>query len=227
MKILVVEDDHPIASILRMGLTGAQYAVDVAEDGPTGLRMAQEGGYALLILDVMLPGLDGWSICQALRAAHDTTPILMLTARDSVGDRIHGLELGADDYLAKPFNFGELLARVQALLRRNHVQKGRLVQVADLEIDTTRCRVTRAGAEVVLSRRECALLEALAAQEGQVLSPAALDAWTVAESGEAASLDADMARLREKIDAGRAEPLIQRLEGGYALRVPLLCEQAA
>src|SRR5262245_43108740 len=145
MRILLIEDDEVIAERVKAGLEKARYAVEVAPDGETGLEMAQNGPYALLILDLMLPRRDGWSVCEALRRGRDPVPILMLTARDGVEERIRGLEIGADDYLPKPFDFNELLARVRALLRRDKLHKSRVIRIADLEIDTSARRVRRGG----------------------------------------------------------------------------------
>lgn len=134
MKILLIEDDGPIASIIRLGLKGARYTVDVAEDGREGLELAQPGGYELIIMDVMLPYVNGWEVCRALRERGDTTPIMMLTALDASEDRVRGLELGADDYLSKPFHFPELLARVHALVRRNQLLRGRSQEGTEFEL---------------------------------------------------------------------------------------------
>src|SRR5947209_18342959 len=170
MRILLIEDEPEIAAVIRRGLEEARYTVDVAEDGATGLDLALRGSYSLIILDLMLPGIDGWQICQRLRARKNPVPILMLTARDAVDDRVRGLEVGADDYLPKPFAFKELRARVHALLRRDKIHKGKTVRIADLEIDTALQRVTRAGKEIPLTQREYLLAEALASREGQVLT---------------------------------------------------------
>src|SRR5919109_1424127 len=143
MRILVIEDEPAMAAILQEGLEEARFVVETALDGEEGLRRAIEGDYSLLILDLMLPGRDGLSICRELRERRRTLPILMLTARDAVRDRVRGLEMGADDYLPKPFAFPELLARVQALLRRDRIHKGRTFRISDLEIDTGLERVTR------------------------------------------------------------------------------------
>src|SRR5919198_565395 len=145
MKILLIEDEPGIAAVIKQGLEEAHYTVEVAEDGSTGLDMALHGAYSLIILDLMLPGIDGWQVCQRLRTRRNPVPILMLTARSTLDDRVRGLEMGADDYLPKPFAFRELKARVQALLRRDRVHKGRILSIADLEIDTGIQRVTRAG----------------------------------------------------------------------------------
>src|SRR5439155_10193612 len=183
-------------------------------------RMAAEGAYALIILDLMLPKRDGWSVCAAIRGRPDPLPILMLTARDAIDDRVRGLELGADDYLPKPFDFSELLARVRALLRREKIHKGRVIRTADLEIDTGSATVRRAGQEVSLTRREYSLLEALAANEGRVLTREAIQerVWMDAES-YSNTVDVHIGSLRRKIDSGHAVKLIHTVHGmGYTLR---------
>jgi two-component system, OmpR family, copper resistance phosphate regulon response regulator CusR len=220
MRILVVEDDALIARVVRRGLEQAQFRVDVAEDGETGLRMAHENDYALLILDVMLPRLDGWGVCEELRNARSLVPIL--TARGALEDRVRGLETGADDYLAKPFEFPELLARVRALLRRDRMHRARVIRVADLEIDTVQRRVTRAGTVIGLSRREYDLLEALAAYEGQVLTREVIQEriWQDEES-YSNTVDVYVGLLRKKVDAAHSVKLIQTVRGvGYTLRRP-------
>src|SRR5438105_13235442 len=184
--------------------------------------MARRGEYALLILDVMLPRMDGWKICEALRARRDTTPILMLTARDTVDDRVRGLETGADDYLPKPFDFKELLARVRALLRRDKLHKTRVVRIADLEIDTGTTSVRRAGQEVQLTPREYTLLEALILNEGRVLTREMIQdrVWADDEAFPA-TVNVHVANLRKKIDAGHEVKLIHTVHGfGYTLRAP-------
>jgi two-component system copper resistance phosphate regulon response regulator CusR len=222
MKILLIEDEAAIAKVTRRGLEQARYVVDVAEEGAKGLEMALEGEYDLILLDLMLPGIDGWRICEELRARRRRTPILMLTARASVPDRVHGLEIGADDYLPKPFDFSELLARVQALLRRDKIHKARCIRIADLEIDTGQRRVTRAGQEIALSQREYQLLEALAANEGRVLTRETIQerVWMDDES-YSNTVDVYIGLLRKKIDADHALKLIQTVRGlGYTLRRP-------
>src|SRR5687767_5355773 len=204
MRILLVEDEEALGAVVKQGLEAVRYGVDWATDGAEGLEMARQGGYDLIILDVMLPGRDGWSICEALRARRDRTPILMLTARGDVDDRVRGLELGADDYLPKPFAFKELRARVAALLRRDHVHKGAVIRIADLEIDTQRRSVQRGGSEVVLTPREYALLEALARREGEVLSKEMIQerVWGDADS-YSNTVEVHVSALRRKIDADR------------------------
>ncbi len=222
MQILLIEDEAPIAEVIQQGLEQAGYVVTIADDGRAGLRLAQEGLYSLLILDVMLPGLDGWGVCQALRDERITVPILMLTARDGVQDRVRGLETGADDYLPKPFDFSELLARVQALLRRDRLHKGRMIRVADLEIDTRLRRVVRGGQEITLTPREFTLLEALAGREGQVLTrETILESVWYDDDSLSNTVDVYVGLLRRKVDAAFPVKLIQTVHGvGYTLRAP-------
>ena len=222
MKILLVEDEAGIAGLIRRGLENANYAVDVAADGKIGLSMALDVAYNLIILDVMLPGMDGMQVCAALRAQKQRVPILMLTARDGIEDRVRGLDSGADDYLAKPFDFAELLARIRAQLRRDKVHRTRLIRVGDLEIDTAQRRVTRAGGEIGLSHREYELLEALASYESQVLTREAIQEriWQN-EDSYSNTVDVYIGMLRKKIDAGQAMKLIHTVHGvGYTLRLP-------
>jgi DNA-binding response OmpR family regulator len=222
MKVLLVEDEAGIANMIRRGMESAGYGVDIAADGVTGLTMARENLYGLIILDVMLPGRDGWSICRELRNERSRVPILMLTARDSVEDRVRGLDMGADDYLPKPFDFKELSARVRALLRRDKVHKTRVIRIADLEIDTAQRKVSRAGVEIGLSHREYELLEALAAHESQVLTREVIQEriW-MDEEAYSNTVDVYIGMLRKKIDAGHAVKLIQTVRGvGYTLRLP-------
>ncbi|BDI29770.1 DNA-binding response regulator [Capsulimonas corticalis] len=222
MRILLIEDEGPIAEVIALGLEQAGYTIEAADDGRVGLDMAQSGTYALIILDLMLPGMDGWTICKTLREERNATPILMLTARDAVKDRVHGLEIGADDYLPKPFDFSELIARVQALLRRDRMHKTRVIRIADLEIDTRLRRVTRAGQEITLTPREYALLEALAGHEGQVLTRDLIleQVWQDEES-LSNTVDVYVGLLRRKLHSGHAEKLIHTVHGvGYTLRAP-------
>ena len=228
MRILLIEDEVPIAEVIKAGLEQAGYTVALAHDGVAGLARAREGRWALLILDVMLPGMDGWDICRTLREERDPTPILMLTARDAVQDRVQGLDLGADDYLPKPFDFSELLARVGALLRRENIHKTRTLKVADLEIDTRLRRVVRAGQEIALTPREYTLLEALAGREGQVLTrEVILERVWLDEESLSNTVDVYVGLLRRKIDAGQDVKLIQTVHGvGYVLRGPEKTEKA-
>jgi len=220
MKILLVEDEPVLGAVIQRGLEKASYTVDWVQEGDTGLARATEGSYALVVLDLMLPGTDGWSICRELRARKNRVPILMLTARDTVEDRVRGLELGADDYLPKPFDARELLARVRALLRRDGVHKARIVRIADLTIDTHQRRVWRADTEVTLTQREYTLLEALAANEGRVLSREWIQefVWTDPFS-YSNTVEVHIAMLRKKIDADRPVKLIHTIHRqGYTLR---------
>jgi DNA-binding response OmpR family regulator len=221
MRVLLIEDEEPIADVIKWGLEEAHYSVDVTGDGARGLELATEQEYALILLDVMLPGLSGWDICQRLRARRNLTPILMLTARDALHDRVRGLDLGADDYLTKPFDFPELLARIRALLRRDKIHRSRVIQVADLEIDTGARRVFRGGQEVSLTEREYTLLEALAMQEGQALTREYVQerVWHD-DSSYSNTVDAYIRLLRKKIDAGHSQKLIQTVHGiGYTLKI--------
>ncbi|MCC6728289.1 MAG: response regulator transcription factor [Chthonomonadales bacterium] len=222
MRVLVVEDDAAIARAIRRGLEQAGYDVEVAEDGAAGLRMAGQDRYGVVILDLMLPRMDGWRVCEELRSAGSRVPLLMLTARGAVDDRVRGLELGADDYLPKPFEFPELLARVRALLRRDKVHRTRVIRVGDLRIDTAQRRVTRGGHVIGLSHREYDLLEALAAREGHVLSREVIQerVWMDEESCSN-TVDVYIGLLRKKVDAGFPEKLIHTVRGvGYTLRRP-------
>jgi len=222
VRILLIEDDAPIAAVIKRGLEEARFSVSIARSGTAGLELALVEPYDLIILDLMLPGRDGWSVCETLRRRRVTTPILMVTARDAVDDRVRGLEIGADDYLSKPFEFKELLARVRALLRRERVHKARLIRIADLEVDVGSSVVRRAGREILLTRREFTLLEALAVNEGRVLTRDAIleRVWDDPES-YSNTVDVHIAGLRRKIDAGHPVKLIHTVHGtGYTLRAP-------
>jgi len=220
MRILVVEDDLVIASQLASALERDGFSTDVARDGDLGLDRALGGEYALILLDIMLPKRDGWSVCEELRKEKVTTPILMLTARDSVDDRVKGLRGGADDYLPKPFDVRELLARVHALLRRDKIHRSGQIKVADLEIDTNSHKVSRSGVAVDLTPREFALLEALARNEGRTITRQTI-LETIWDSGERLenTVNFHITSLRKKVDAGHSVKLIQTVHGiGYVLR---------
>ncbi|MGO4761884.1 heavy metal response regulator transcription factor [Cupriavidus sp. 2KB_3] len=224
MKLLVVEDEPKTGEYLRQGLTEAGFVVDLAVNGQDGGHLAMTEAYDLLILDVMLPGMDGWRILQTLRAAGNPVPVLFLTARDSVADRVKGLELGADDYLVKPFAFSELLARVRTLLRRGTaiVQLDR-IEIGDLVLDLARRRATRAGRRIVLTGKEFALLELLARRRGEVLprSLIASQVWDMNFDSDSNVIDVAIRRLRAKIDDDFEPKLIQTVRGmGYVLEVP-------
>jgi DNA-binding response OmpR family regulator len=223
MRILVIEDDPAIAAMIRQGLESARYTVQLASDGVSGLNLALEENFQLVVLDVMLPGMNGWAVCERLRQRRNRVPVLMLSARGQVDDRVRGLDSGADDYLPKPFELSELLARIRALLRREMVHQTRVIQIADLSIDTVQRRVVRAGAEIGLSHREYDLLEALAAREGHVFSREKIQE-TVWQNEEATSntVAVYIGLLRKKIDTGHEKKLIHTIHGvGYALRAPV------
>jgi two-component system copper resistance phosphate regulon response regulator CusR len=208
---------------VKRGLEQAGFSVDTASDGESGLELALDGVYSLIVLDLMLPKMDGWTVCEELRRNRVQTPILMLTARGAVEDRVRGLDIGADDYLPKPFDFSELLARIRALLRRDKVHRARVFKVADLEVDTAKRKVTRGGVEIGLSKREYELLEALAANEGQVLTrDIILDNVWGSDESYSNTVDVYIGLLRKKIDAGHEDRLIHTVRGfGYALRRPV------
>lgn len=222
MRVLLVEDEAPIARVIKRGLEEAHLDVDVAVDGAAGLKMAMETPYNAIILDIMLPKMDGWQVCEELRNRRNRVPILMLTARGALGDRVRGLDIGADDYLPKPFEFPELLARVRALMRRDKMHRTRVIRIDDLEIDTAQRRVTRGATEICLTPREYDLIEALASREGQVLTREAIQerVWMDEES-YSNTVDVHIGMLRKKIDAGYDTKLIHTVRGvGYTLRRP-------
>lgn len=222
MRVLLVEDDLVIAEQIARTLERERCKVDTIRDGIDAEAKGYDAGYNLIILDVMLPRRDGWTICENLRRAKVTTPILMLTARDSVEDRIRGLEGGADDYLPKPFDTRELMARMKALMRRDQVHRTGVITVADLEIDTGARTVARGGALIKLTRREYDLLEALARNEGRTLTREAIleRIWNNEES-QLNTVNFHVASLRKKVDADFEPKLIQTVHGiGYVLRRP-------
>ncbi|MEJ7747844.1 MAG: response regulator transcription factor [Candidatus Limnocylindrales bacterium] len=221
MRILIVEDEPAIAKTVREILVGARHAVDVATTGPDALLWVGTYPYHLVVLDVVLPGLDGFAVCARLRAAGIGCPILMLTARDQVEDRVSGLDAGADDYLAKPFAATELLARVRALLRRGSSDRPPVIRVGDLELDPATLDVRRGGRPVRLTAREFALLEVLARHPGQIFAQERLinAVWDADFSAESNILEVYIRSLRRKIDGGRRTGLIETVRGaGYRLR---------
>ncbi|HEX8964144.1 MAG TPA: heavy metal response regulator transcription factor [Rhodocyclaceae bacterium] len=224
MKLLIVEDEAKTGDYLRQGLGEAGFGVDLARNGPDGLHLAMTGDYSLVVLDVMLPGLDGWSVLQALRGAGKDLPVLFLTARDNVEDRVKGLELGADDYLVKPFAFSELLARVRTLLRRgSKAKEADTLHVADLELDLLRRRVTRAGKRIDLTAKEFGLLELLMRRQGEVLprSLIASQVWDMNFDSDTNVIDVAVRRLRAKVDDEFTPRLIRTVRGmGYVIESP-------
>jgi len=222
MRILVIEDDTKLAGYLKKGLSQSGYVVDLAHDGIDGRHLAVEGEYDLVLLDVMLPGVDGFGVLTALRKTKHM-PVLMLTARDKVEDRVRGLRDGADDYLVKPFSFSELLARVGALLRRAGPKAqptATLLQLGDLELDLARRKAHRAGQRLDLTAKEFSLLALLLGRQGEVLSRTVLaeQVWDVNFDSETNVIEVAIRRLRAKLDAPFADKLLHTVRGmGYVL----------
>lgn len=220
MRILIVEDERKAADYLHKGLTENGYVVDQAHEGDDGLHLALTEYYDLIVLDIMLPGRDGWSILSSLRRAGRETPVLFLTARDSVGDRVQGLELGADDYLVKPFAFSELLARVRSILRRGPSRQPEQLRVGDLELDLPRHRATRAGRRLELTPKEFALLSLLVRRKGEVLSRTLIAelVWEMHFDSDTNVVDVAVRRLRGKVDDPHPQKLIHTVRGvGYVI----------
>ncbi len=223
MRVLVIEDEAKTAAYLRQGLAENGFTVEVCAEGEDGLHQALTVEHDLIILDVMLPKRDGWSILAALRKAGKQTPVLFLTARDAVYDKVKGLELGADDYLIKPFDFAELLARVRTILRRGPARQLEVLQVADLQLDTVRRRATRAGNRLELTAKEFALLELLARRPGEPLSRTIIaeQVWDVNFDSDFNVLEVAIRRLRSKVDDPFPKKLIHTVRGvGYVLEAP-------
>jgi two-component system copper resistance phosphate regulon response regulator CusR len=220
MKLLIVEDEIKTGDYLKKGLQEAGFGVDLARNGTDGLHLAVSGEYALVILDVMLPGLDGWSIVDGMRHAGHEFPVLFLTARDDVQDRVKGLELGADDYLIKPFAFSELLARVRTLLRRGRAREPETLRVADLELDVLRRRASRGEHRIDLTPKEFSLLELLLRKHGEVLprSLIASQVWDMNFDSDSNVVEVAVRRLRAKVDDPFERKLIHTVRGmGYVL----------
>jgi two-component system, OmpR family, copper resistance phosphate regulon response regulator CusR len=220
VKILVIEDEQKAASYLQKGLSESGFVADVARQGDEGLHRAMTEDYDLILLDVMLPGRDGWSIVSELRSKGRHTPVLFLTARDAVSDRVKGFELGADDYLIKPFAFSELLARVRSLLKRNVPRQADAVKVGDLEIDLVRHKATRTGQRLDLTAKEFLLLSLLARRAGEVLSRTIIaeQVWDMNFDSDTNVVDVHIRRLRAKVDDPFPRKLIHTVRGlGYVL----------
>jgi two-component system copper resistance phosphate regulon response regulator CusR len=220
VKILVVEDEAKAAAYLRKGLGENGFVVDVADNGDDGLRRALAADYDLVILDILLPGRDGWSVLSELRQAGKQTPVLILTARDAVHYRVKGLELGADDYLVKPFAFSELLARVRSVLRRGPARQPEVLHIGDLELDLTRHRAERAGERLNLTPKEFALLSLLARRSGEALSRTLIaeQVWDMSFDSDSNVVDVHVRRLRAKVDDPFDRKLIHTVRGvGYVL----------
>lgn len=220
MRILVIEDQAKTAAYLHKGLSENGFIADISDNGDDGLRLATTAAYDLIILDVMLPRRDGWSVIEDLRCSGYQTPVLVLTARDAVEDRVRGLELGADDYLVKPFAFSELLARVRSLLRRGPVPQVEIMHIADLEIDLLRHRAARTGQRLDLTPKEFALLSLLARRAGDVLSRTVIaeQVWDMNFDSDTNVVDVAIRRLRRKVDDPFALKLIHTVRGiGYVL----------
>ncbi len=221
MTILIIEDDKKLLDILKKALKGEQYTVDTATDGEIGLQKAYEGKYSLIILDLMLPKRDGMEVCYELRAHSVHTPIIMLTARDTVEDRVAGLDLGADDYIVKPFGIQELSARIRAVLRRRKTTESTILKVADLVLDSKKHEVTRAGKSTPLTLKEYRLLFKLLTHKGEAMTRRQLldEAWSPQFEEKNNELNVHMNYLRAKIDEGREVPLIHTIRGiGYTLK---------
>jgi two-component system, OmpR family, copper resistance phosphate regulon response regulator CusR len=221
MKILIVEDEPKTGDYLKQGLTEAGFTVDLTRHGSDGLHLALTDHYDLAILDVMLPGTDGWAVLAGIRRSGKDMPVMFLTARDAVDDRVKGLELGADDYLVKPFAFSELLARVRTLLRRgNKTPEMSVLRAADLELDLLRRRVNRSGKRIDLTAKEFALLELLLRRQGEVLprSLIASQVWDMNFDSDTNVIEVAMRRLRAKVDDAFEPKLIHTVRGmGYVL----------
>lgn len=221
MRVLIVEDEAKMAGLLKRGLEEEGYAVDAAGDGREALWLATENPYDAIVLDVMLPDMDGFEVCRRLRDAERWSPMLMLTARDAVRDRVEGLDAGADDYLTKPFSFAELLARLRALVRRGTAERPPVLAAGNLTLDPATRRVARGDAAIELTAKEFALLEFLLRHPGEVLSRTRLieHVWDFAYEGDSNVVDVYVRYLREKVDRPFGTDSIETVRGaGYRLR---------
>jgi len=222
MKILVVEDEKKVASFIKQALTEELYTVDVAHDGEKGLEMGLSGEYDLLVLDIMLPKLDGYEVIKNLRSSHIESPILVLTAKDAISDKVKGLDIGADDYLCKPFVLEELFARIRSLLRRQGIEKTNVLKLADLELDTITHSARRDGKKIDFTAREYELLEFLLRNKNRVMTRSiiAQHVWEYNFDVESNIVDVYINRLRNKIDDGFDVKLIHSIKGvGYVMRI--------
>ncbi|WP_224981132.1 heavy metal response regulator transcription factor [Geomonas agri] len=222
MHVLIIEDEPKVAAFIKQGLTECGYVADVAGDGEEGLQMALSTEYDMVLLDLMLPKRDGWSVIAELRRRGTETPVIMLTALDGMQDRVRGLELGADDYVAKPFGFSELLARIKTVLRRGPTLKQDVLQVADLELNVHAHRATRGGKRLDLTPKEFALLSLLMHRSGEVMSRVRIAEriWNIRFETESNVVDVHMRRLRAKVDDPYEVKLIHTVRGsGYVLEV--------
>lgn len=220
MRILIIEDEVNLADAIKRALTEQHYSVDIASNGEEGLEYAEVNDYDLLILDIMLPDIKGWDVCAELRRNKFTTPILMLTALDSIENKIRGLDSGADDYLTKPFDLGELLARVRSLMRRQTQQKTSIIQVGDLTMDTSERTVTRAGKDIKLSAKEFAMLEYFVLHKNKVLTREMISehVWDMNFDPQSNVIDSFVRFLRQKVDKDFDKQLIHTIRGvGYKL----------
>ena len=220
MKLLIIEDEAKTAAYLKKGLSEHGFVVDRCENGELGLESTQQADYDLIILDVMLPGRDGWAVLSRFRSCGNQTPVLMLTARDAVEDRVKGLNLGADDYLVKPFAFSELLARVRTLLRRGPARQPEVLRIADLEIELAKQRATRGGKRLDVTPKEFALLSLLARRTGEVVSRSIImeQVWNINFDAETNVVEVHVRRLRSKVDEPFSTKLIHTVRGvGYVL----------
>ena len=223
MNVLLVEDEPRVADFINRGLRAENHGVTVAGSGAEGVDLAKTGEFDVIVLDLMLPDMHGYDVCQKLRLEGDKTPILMLTAMDTLEDKIKGLRIGADDYLTKPFDFDELLVRIEALVRRsrNFAASGNVLQVGDLVVDRDSIEVTRGGEPVKLTAKELAILELLMGAPGRVFSRTRIlnQVWGYSEDPLTNVVDVYIARLRRKIDAPGREPMIETVRGhGYRLK---------
>ena len=219
MKVLIVEDEAKTGDYLCQGLTENGFVVDLARNGVDGLHLAASGSYDVIVLDVMLPGRDGWSVLRELRKTHDT-PVIFLTAQDEVEDRVKGLELGADDYLVKPFAFSELLARLRTLLRRGRNMQAEVLHSADLQLDPVRRKVTRGSARIDLTAKEFVLLHLLLRHQGEVLSRTFIteQVWDMNFDSDTNVVEVAIRRLRAKMDDPFQQKLLHTVRGsGYVL----------